>query len=185
MAVQYQSNLDTFPGNILVAASASWYSTSQIGTLTQVINQVYFPITESRSSALDNINKFSPPPFSYNPPVRFPVDTAYVSTTDSVFQRIISQLVSALAYKDRLIEKTNVGNTQCSVSSNTVYYIAAFNSFNNARLLYNKYVTDYRNYIDQLSFEKAYRLNWGLIPLQDFNFISQVPKVESQIASQN
>jgi len=100
-------------------------------------------------------------PFSYVPPSRFVSPGAYITTLDPTLARIISQLLNALSYKDRLFEKTNIGNTTVSASSNTPQYLIALNSFTAARLELVNYVSDYRNYYDRNRFETTYSLLWS------------------------
>lgn len=171
MSDQYQSYDLNFPNNIIVASNSFWYTRLQINIILKAINNVYFSATDSRAAGFDTINQSFPAPYSYIPPVRFPDDGGsgpYLTTFDPLFQRIINQLSSALQYKDRLIEKTNVGNVTCSVSSNTTLYVAAFNSFNNAKLEFTRYVNDPRNWFDQSYFERYFRVTWDIIPSQDF-----------------
>lgn len=158
----YSSTLPTFPSNILVAQNTLWYSSSTVQLVISTINNVYFPIAEDRSQAFDVIvGVVTQVPFSYIPPSRFNSPGVYISTLDPLLNRILSQLLSALSYKDRLIEKTNIGNFTNSTTSNSPQYIAALNSFTSARLALIDYTSDYRNYYDRFTFETNYSLTWS------------------------
>lgn len=160
--MSYSSPLPEFPTNILVAQSAIWLAQKPLSSLLAALNSVYFPIVDSRQTGLEVLNSLvSTPPFSYDPPVRFPPFGAYLTGLDPVFDRLISQIRSALQYKDRLLEKTNIGNQVCSVTSNTPAYMAAFNSFHNGKLELIKFVNDYNNYYYRTNFELLYSLTWS------------------------
>lgn len=155
----YNSNLSDFPRNIIVAQQQNWITATQIQKIVWIVDRTYFPINDARTQTLTAITDIiGNAPFSLT--VRFPSDSAYVTTIDCSLSRIINQITSALNYKDRLIEKTNVGNTTVSTTSNTPQYIAALNSFNAARLQLSIYVSDYRNYFDQHKFERYYSISW-------------------------
>jgi hypothetical protein len=158
--MSYTSTLVTFPTSFIVASTALWYTPAGLRLITQILNSVYFPISDSRSQAFESINQIlAPTPFSQT--VRFPSPGVYVSTLDPQLLRILSQLCSALSYKDRLLEKTTIEKTTVSVSSNTPYYLAALHSFTAAKLAFNLYITNYINYYDRFVFESTYSLTWN------------------------
>jgi hypothetical protein len=160
--MSYHSTLPVFPTNIIVAQSQQWYSPKALNQILSALSQVYFPVCESRSTALEAINSLiTDAPFSYIPPNRFPSPGIYLSSLDPVLTRLLSQLNSALSYKDRLIEKTNIGNTTVSTTSNTPQYLQSLNSFVSSRLLLSQYVADYNNYTDRSVFENQYQITWS------------------------
>jgi len=160
--MNYSSSLPDFPTNVIVAQTQSWVTPSQLANLVSNVLLVYFPIADLRNSGFNVLSQFlAPAPFSLNPPVRFPAVSAYVSTLDPVFNRILSQLLQALSYKDRLVEKTNIGNTICSTTSNTPQYLIALHSFSAAKLELINYIANYNNYIDRAIFENTYSLTWS------------------------
>jgi hypothetical protein len=160
--MSYSSTLPTFPTNIIVAQSLQWFSTHTAQAIVTTLSRVYFPICESRSTALESLNSLvTDSPFSYIPSNRFPSPGVFLSSLDPVLIRLLSQITSALSYKDRLIEKTNIGNTIISTTSNTPQYLAALNSFTSAKLLLSQYLSDYTNYIDRTTFETLFQLTWS------------------------
>lgn len=160
--MSYSSPLPTFPTNFIVAQASQWFTPTQLASLLSNIFLVFFPIVESRSTGFSVISQqLAPAPFSLNPPVRFPAISAYLTTLDPVLNRILSQLMQALSYKDRLIEKTNIGNTVCSITSNTPQYLAALHSFSASKLELVNYISDYNNYYDRSTFETLYSLTWS------------------------
>jgi hypothetical protein len=160
--MSYSSPLPDFPTNLIVAQHSSWINSTNVNKLITTLTALYFPTVDSRITTLEVINSIvNTTPFSFDPPVRFPSPGAYLSTLDPLLDRIINQLRSALQYKDRLLEKTNINNQVCSVTSNTPAYLAAFNSFHNARLELILYVNNYTNYFYRTQFENLYTLTWS------------------------
>lgn len=160
--MSYSSALPDFPTNVIVAQSLTWITPQSVQKLINALDSVYFPIVSSRETGYEVLRSLvGPPPFSFMPPFRFSAGTAYLSSIDPVLDRILEQLMSSLSYKDRLLEKTNIGNQVCSVTSNTPQYLLAFNSFQSAKLELVRYSNDYTNYFDQFTFETYYTLTWS------------------------
>lgn len=165
MSFSYTSLLPDFPTNIIIAQNATWYTVTSLQNLLTQLNTVYFPIVDSRSTGYDCITALintAGPPFSYQPPVRFLSPGAYLSSLDPVINRLLSQLQTALAYKDRLLEKTTIGNTTVSTTSNTPQYLLALHTFYQAKLNLTDYINNYTNYTDRTLFEASYSLSWSL-----------------------
>jgi len=148
----YSSPLPQFPTNIIVIASARWWSVSRISSLFTTLSSFYFPAHASRETALELFHGLNQAPFSLDS--RFPTDP-YISDSDPYFGKLIYQLVAALTYSDRLLNKSG-GNT-----SNDSTYLAAKSSYFNVLPLFLAYIRDPQNYLVQASFEQLYTLTWS------------------------
>lgn len=156
-----QSNLT----NVVMLQSQRWFSAAQLRSLLERLQLVYFPSADSRSAALALLQSdpCSPPflVFPASDSFRFLPDSAYVSTADPVLQRIFYMLQASLSYKDRLLEKTNIGNVTASVSSNTVHYLAALQQFSDALLALSSLQSDSLRYYTRARFESELGLSWS------------------------
>lgn len=147
----YVSDLPTFPTSLIVASCAKWWSAAAISQLLATLSSAYFPAHASRETALAVFNSLAAAPFSID--TRFPVDS-FVTDLDPYFSKLIGQIVGALSYSDRLLNK-NGGPT-----SNDAAYIAAKSSFFTVIPILTAYIRDYNNYYDRAKFESHFQVSW-------------------------
>jgi hypothetical protein len=154
----------------LIAAQAfsfqSWYSASSLTSLLRALDQLNFPITDQRSTGLTWLSQFSsPPPVTFlspdTPDTRFLPTGIYLATADPVISALFSQLRGSLSYKDRLMEKTTVGNTTMAISSNNAPYLAALHTFTRALANLHLYSSGPGPWYDRLTFEDRFSLTWS------------------------
>lgn len=161
--MSYSSSLPGFPINLIVGQAFRWYTVSQISSLLLSLRQVYFPITEARTTAFAVLNALTPTvPFSVYPTsVRFSATDAFCTDQNPELARIFSQLSSALSYKDRLSNTSALGVSDRSLTSITPEYQAAFRSFSSALLALTTFATNPLNFFDRATFEGAFCLTWA------------------------
>jgi hypothetical protein len=157
----YTSSLPDFPRNLIVSAAANWFPPAVLAQICTSLRTIYFPIAEQRLQAYSQLSSLTcPAPFQYTPAVRFPADSAYASDFDPALSKLLSQLRTALSYKDRLLQTSSVGVNDRSISSQTPEYISALNSFQNALADLTSYTFDPSNYYDRFLFETTLSITW-------------------------
>jgi hypothetical protein len=155
-----------FPDYALILSTQSyqdWVPLSKAFEILHTLRLVYFPIQDSRTSGatfIDSINSsIRPLVFNTSNQTRFS-DGYWVNLSNTVLSSIISLILTALQYKDRMFEKTNIGNTTVSQTSNTPQYLRAFDSFNNGLRLLNQALSDQTSVWDRSRFETEFALTW-------------------------
>jgi hypothetical protein len=154
----YTSPLPAFQRYLLTLQFARWWSVDQATSILNNLQSLYFPSHASREAGPSLIFTTLAAPFSVT--VRFPDQQIFITDFDPNLSKLISQLLSALAYSDRLLNVTaqRVANP---TTSNDPIYLAAKNSYYTALSQLAEYIRDPLNYYDQATFEQTYNLSWS------------------------
>lgn len=160
--MSYSSALPTFPVNILVLQAASWFTPNELISLTTGLRTVLFPIVDQRASGFGMLaSLIQRAPFALDPPVRFPASSAFATDYDFALTKLLSQLRTALSFKDRLLATSSTAVTDRAVTTLSPEYLAALASFQAALADLIQYTLTPTNYYDRLSFETTFNLTWS------------------------
>jgi hypothetical protein len=152
----YVSTLPNLNRNLLVIQYARWWSAFDFSRLISSLASTYFPAHASRETSLSLFDVPNPAPFFVDS--RF-LSGAYVTDADPFLNKLLFQIVAALSYSDRLLNKTTQSGNQ-SVSSNDPIYLAAKGSFFTVLPQLFDYARNPVNFYDQSTFETFYNLTW-------------------------
>lgn len=162
--MSYTSVYPSFPLQLSTLSNQFWVPVQVAFQVLAQLDKVYFPAQDARVSGLQIFDAiyFAIRPFVYNPTQqsRFDATNFWVNFSTPGLFNIISQIQTALLYKDRMFEKTNIGNNTVSQTSNNPNYLAAFASFNNAVRVLSETLTDITYIWDTAKFENTYSLTW-------------------------
>jgi len=160
----YTSVFPSFPLQLSTLSNQFWVPIAVAFQVQAQLDKVYFPAQDARVAALQifDLIYLSVKPFVYNPTQqsRFDLTNYWVNFSQLGLFNIISQIQTALLYKDRMFEKTNIGNNTVSQTSNNPNYLAAFASYNNAVRVLQETLTDITYIWDTTKFENTYALTW-------------------------
>lgn len=161
--MSYISPFPDFQVSLATLSQQNWLPVSLAYNLVNQLFHIYFPAQDARNSGLSVVESFINhiPPFTFSPDLqtRFG-DDVWVNMSSPFLYGLLSQIASCLQYKDRMFEKTNIGNTTVSTTSNTPAYLRAFNSYFIAIRELSDALADVTNLWNRRKFEMYYVLTW-------------------------
>jgi hypothetical protein len=128
--------------------SVNWYSSSTVSSLFVALQTVNFSAVASRANGLACITSL-PDVSVASIDYRFPSPGVFVSSVYPPFQRIVSDLLSALSYKEP--------RTEGALSE---FYVTSFNAFHATLLELSNFLRTGTGFQDRTTFEEYYGLIW-------------------------
>jgi len=151
-----------FPISVAVLQNARWFTPNVLNALLDFLRVLYFPIVSARDQGFALLTSVTTSrPFAIYPAtVRFLSPGIFVTESDVLLSRILSQIGSALQFKDRLTETTSQKGVVV-VSSMTPAYQSAQASYMSALRALTDYVNNFSNYWTRERFERQYALSFS------------------------
>jgi hypothetical protein len=158
----------------------SWYQVQTLSTLLGRMKFAQFSIQTVRTEFLEALqNMISLTPYAIgldnqqdsSTNIRFPLSILYINGGISPYNSYLQSLASALSFKERVQEKTMLGNAAAPSSiqsTSTPSTMPTLSNYNDASQLFYNTVTAMQNAINQSllvfsqpSFEQYYELTWS------------------------